>query len=43
MHKALYMFAAAGFLGAATLAFADGPDVTASGRIKSVVRRRLDL
>ncbi len=36
MHKTLYAFAAIGFLGAATLAFAAGPAVTATGRIKSV-------
>jgi Protein of unknown function (DUF1344) len=36
MHKTLYAFAAVGFLSAATLAFAAGPAVTATGRIKSV-------
>ena len=36
MHKTLGAFAAVGFLGAATLAFAAGPAVTATGRIKSV-------
>jgi Protein of unknown function (DUF1344) len=36
MHKTLYAFAAIGFLGAATLAFAAGPVVTATGKIKAI-------
>jgi Protein of unknown function (DUF1344) len=36
MHKTLRAFAAVGFLSAAALAFAAGPNVTATGRIKSV-------
>ena len=36
MRKTLYAFAAIGFLSAATLAFAAGPAVTATGRIKAI-------
>jgi hypothetical protein len=36
MRKTLYAFAAVGFLGAAALAFAAGPVVTATGKVKSV-------
>jgi hypothetical protein len=36
MRKTLHAFAAAGFLGAAGLAFAAGPVVTATGKVKSV-------
>ncbi|HEX9168772.1 MAG TPA: DUF1344 domain-containing protein [Roseiarcus sp.] len=36
MRKTLYAFATIGLLGASTLAFAAGPVVTATGRVKSV-------
>ncbi len=36
MHKTLCAFAAVGFLSAVAPAFAAGPTVTATGRIKSV-------
>jgi Protein of unknown function (DUF1344) len=36
MHKTLYAFAAIGFVSAATPAFAAGPVVTATGKIKAV-------
>jgi hypothetical protein len=36
MRNSLYAFAAVGFLGAATSAFAAGPATTATGKVKSV-------
>ena len=36
MRKMLGVLAAAGFLGAATLAFAAGPAATATGKIKAI-------